>query len=117
MQGGTAIFNFGTAGNITQNSEAKAREAMRDPDGVYQFDQKVAIVVAAKVDRSRSLITFEAIRSPEDKFNPDRDFQYREYILHLDKMTSKTKGTISGFTSSQYINPECTITGIINSTP
>lgn len=113
MQGGTAIFNFGTARDITQNSETKAREAMRDPDGIYQFDQKVATVTAAEVDRGRGLVAFKELISQGDIFNPDKDFQYRDYVLHLAGSDAITGASMSGLKVRRWINARCEIKGTI----
>jgi hypothetical protein len=114
VQGGTAIFNFGTARDITQNSESKAREAIRDPDGIYQFDQKVAIVKAAETNRGSGLATFRELISQGDTLNPDKDFQYRQYILHLTGSDFITSAGMSGLTVKRWINARCEIKGIIN---
>lgn len=117
IPGSGNILNFGSAGNITQNSEAKAREAIRDPDGIYQLDQKVATVVAARIDLSHSLVTFEEIDSPQDILDIEREFQYREYVLHTVTTPSNAGANLGGLRSRKYIDVQCTILGRINPTP
>lgn len=114
IQGGNVILNFGTAKDITQNSETRALQAMRDPDGIYQFDQKVATVVAPEIDRSRSLVFFKQIQNAAN-FDRNRDFQYREYVLKIVDVSDQV--TISGLgmpTNRGYANVQCRIVGIIS---
>jgi hypothetical protein len=117
IPGSGNILNFGSAGNITQNSEAKAREAIRDPDGIYQLDQKVGTVVAARSDLSHSSYTFEEIISPQDTLDINRDFQYREYVLRVATPPSSVGSNLGGLRSRKYVGVQCTIMGRISSTP
>jgi hypothetical protein len=111
---GPVIFNYGSAGSITQNTESKAREAIRDPDGIYQFDQKVATIIAAEVDRSKSQVSFKEIRNANN-LNIDRDFQYREYVLHFANAgaSQTSSGALFG-NNKAYMFVTCVIVGIIN---
>jgi hypothetical protein len=113
MQGGTAIFNYGTAGNITQNSENKTREAMRDPDGIYQLDQKVATVVSPEVRRSESLVLFKSIQDAQ-RLDIGRDFQWREYIIRYLESSDQMVVEGAGLSGRKFLNVRCSIVGIVS---
>jgi hypothetical protein len=117
IQGDNNIFNFGSAGNITLNSEPTAREAMLDPDGLYQFNQKVAVITAAEIDRSNSQVQFKKILSEGSIIDIAKEFQYREYILKF--VRADSEGRIGGTAmrpAHSFTSAVCEIMGRIDPT-
>jgi hypothetical protein len=113
IPGSGNILNFGSAGNITQNSEAKMRQAMRDPDGIYQLDQKVAMVVAPEIKRSESFVLFKSIQDAQ-LLDIKRDFQWREYVLRYIGSSDQIVVQGAGFAGRQFLNVQCSIVGIVS---
>jgi hypothetical protein len=57
---------------------------VRDPNGLYQFGEKIAVVEAPKVDLAHRLVHFATIRKAPT-LNVDADFEYQNYVLHYEK--------------------------------
>jgi hypothetical protein len=55
---------------------------VRDPDGVYQLGAQVGSVQFSQIDESKGIVTFGSITGAV-KLNTDRDFEYRDLILHI----------------------------------
>ncbi len=56
----------------------------RDPNGLYQFGEKIAVVEAPKVDLAHRLVHFATIKKAPT-LNVDADFEYQNYVLHYQK--------------------------------
>jgi hypothetical protein len=67
----------------------------RDPDGIYQLGKQVGTVEVPEVDESKSTISFHRIVGAVN-FNPNQDFEYRDYILHIRGISAETRGDFSG---------------------
>jgi len=71
------------------------QSSIRDPDGIYQLGRQVGTVERPEVDESKSTISFHRIVGTVN-FNPNQDFQYRDYILHIRGISAETAGDFSG---------------------
>jgi hypothetical protein len=71
------------------------QSSMRDPDGIYQLGRQVGTVELPEVDESKSTISFHRIIGAVN-FNPNQDFEYRDYILHIRGISAETGGDFSG---------------------
>jgi hypothetical protein len=54
----------------------------RDPDGIYQRGQKVGTVTEASCVPSQGIVRFGGLEGGND-FNPNEQFEYRNYLLEL----------------------------------
>ncbi len=60
----------------------------RDPDGLYQFGAKAAVVELARVDGSSHLVYFAAIRNAAT-LKVGADFEYQDYVLHFENAANE----------------------------
>jgi hypothetical protein len=58
-------------------------EETRDPDGFYQFGQKVASVSGAQIDLPKSQVTFTKVLV-NSSANTSKTFEYRDWIINCD---------------------------------
>jgi hypothetical protein len=82
---------------ITARSQTDAAppSPTRDPDGIYQLGRQVGTVELPEVDESKSTISFRRIVGAVN-FNPNQDFEYRDYILHIRGISAEAGGDFSG---------------------
>lgn len=60
----------------------------RDPDTIYQLENPVGTVERVSVDLSNGVVVFDLIRGAIN-LNADRDFQYRNYVLHVTQFAAE----------------------------
>jgi len=82
----------------------------RDPDGIYQHGVKVGTVVRPEVDLSRSAAHFVEVRSG-DTFNGSADFEYRDFVLRIEKTGAATKAIVAGQVNRAFHDVLCHVVG------
>jgi hypothetical protein len=88
--------------------------ALRDPDGIYQFNEKVGTVFGADVDRSSGEIRFQQIRDAIN-FDTNTDFEYRNYIVHFEGASAiASVGGLAMAPNKAYADVKSRIVSIIN---
>jgi hypothetical protein len=87
--------------------------ASRDPDGIYQFGVQVGSVLQPNSDESKGIATFGAIVGAT-KFNAERDFEYRDLVLHIKSFGTETRGSIAGQQSRALNQVTCEIVGHVS---
>jgi len=115
---GTAIGSAGTV-NIYPSPPRVPRNPpapSRDPDTIYQRGRAVGQVIAPRIDRGNSTITFDALVSTED-LDQSKPFEYRNDVIKITRvqkvMGSQTIVT-DGHSSFQHgvlQDVTCTIIG------
>lgn len=95
-------------------AQAIAPWTLRDPDGIYQYNEKVGTVVGAEVDRSQSQIRFQQIRDAPN-FDPKMDFDYRQYVVHFVSATdTAVVGGMAVAANKAYGGVQCRIVAIVS---
>jgi hypothetical protein len=83
---------------------------IRNPDGIYQFGAQVGEVRSAQVDESTGSVTFGSIIGTIT-FNAERDFEYRDFILHVKSYAAEMRASIAGQTGRALNQVTCEIVG------
>jgi hypothetical protein len=82
----------------------------RDPDGVYQHGRHVGVVHLPQPNPASGVVVFARINGLE--FNPDQQFEYRDWILKLQSMDVLTRADTSGQRGETgYHGAVCSIVG------
>jgi hypothetical protein len=85
----------------------------RDPDGVYQLDVQVGSAQSPHVDESKGTVTFGGIIGAA-KLNVERDFEYRDFILHVRSFGTETRASIAGQVNRALGQVVCEIVGHVS---
>ena len=81
--------------NGAKGATPKNLTSARDPDGVFQLGSQVGTVQLPQIDESRGIVAFGSIVGAV-KFNIDKDFEYRDYVLHVKSFEKETRASIAG---------------------
>jgi hypothetical protein len=82
----------------------------QQPDGVYQLDVQVGSAQSPHVDESKGTVTFGGIIGAA-KLNVERDFEYRDFILHVRSFGTETRASIAGQVNRALGQVVCEIVG------
>jgi hypothetical protein len=93
--------------------QQKPAPAARDPDGIFQMGVQVGSVLQPHSDESKGVATFGAIIGAT-KFNAERDFEYRDLVLHIRSLGTETRGSIAGQQSRALNQVTCEIVGHVS---
>ena len=98
--------------NLLEQLLRRERASMtaRDPDGIYQFGSQVGTVQGARVDESRSTVSFDIIAGAM-QFNTGANFEYRDFILRAKNAHIETRGSMSSQTGRSLVQVSCEIVG------
>jgi hypothetical protein len=86
---------------------------LRDPDGIYQLGAQVGSVQSPQVDETRGMVTFNAIVAAT-RLNADRDFEYRDFVLHIKSLGAETRSSVSGQINRALHQVVCEIVGRVS---
>ena len=100
----------GLEAKIKEKTQPPNSPASRDPDGIYQLGVQVGSVLQPNRDESKGIATFGAIVGAT-KFNAERDFEYRDLVLHIKSLGTETRGSIAGQQSRAITQVTCEIVG------
>jgi hypothetical protein len=95
---------------ITPHAQSAPSVPVRNPDGIYQFDVQVGLVEAPDRDDGRGIVSFGAIVGAV-KLNTDRDFEYRDLVLHIRNFATETRSVITGQQGRALNQVTCEIVG------
>lgn len=95
--------------NISVQRPAKSD---RDPNALYQFGEKAAVVEAPRIDLANKVVHFAAIkRAPT--LRVDSDFEFRNYILHYRAAADeRISGADSARPTREFADVACQIVGV-----
>jgi hypothetical protein len=85
----------------------------RDPDGIYQLGAQVGSVQFAQVDESRGIVMFGGIVGAV-KLNADRDFEYRDFVLHIKSFGTDGRSSVAGQVNRALGQVVCEIVGRVS---
>ena len=88
---------------LIPNTSDQERRSMRNPNALYQYDEKVAEVQGAVISQANGVVTFQAIRTA-GKADPAREVEYQDWVLrcpnlpkpHPDVIIGQFIGVIAG---------------------
>lgn len=100
------IFNIKSELKTLKDVQDNKIENIRDPDAIYQLNSKVGSVSAANPILNQGIFTFGSILA-DGNFNKSNEFEYREYILKIDRFDIQSKSTFAGRVQSQFLNVTC----------
>ena len=98
---------------LRSSSPRSAAPIARDPDGIYQLDAQVGSVQSPEVDESKGIATFAAIIAAA-KLNIERDFVYRDFVLHIKSFGTASRSNISGQVNRAFGQVVCEIVGRVS---
>jgi len=98
------IANFRTklAEKSLPSTAGASQAAQRDLDGIYQFGHQVGSVAAAEVSLSTGTVTFGRIFNAAG-FDASKDFEYKDLVLHVNKVANETSLSLSGGPSQRAL--------------
>ncbi|WP_424363330.1 hypothetical protein [Methylocystis parvus] len=85
----------------------------KDPDGIYQSDEKVGVAGADTVGEENGLVYFRSI-TDASKLVPTADFTYRGYILHVSSINSVSKAVTADKEVRTLSSVKCLIVGRVD---
>jgi hypothetical protein len=102
-----------TVRELRSSSPRSPAPIARDPDGIYQLDAQVGSVQSPEVDESKGITTFAAIIAAT-KLNIERDFVYRDFVLHIKSFGTASRSNISGQVNRAFGQVVCEIVGRVS---